>query len=186
MVPRDIQSFTKHCHNFYGINHLKNECTSPHPRCGWCAKNHHTDNCKDIGDLSKAKCVNCKDGDHPSWSPKCWDPKVVSMRADCRDIARAGPSWAPKAPQFLSSESESKNKGGKEKGDQNEDHSDDDEPGTHASGKMEQQESRIQKKQSRGSSAITDDSEADHDFDFGDDEPTASCIVIPNNNDPQD
>ena len=126
----------------------------------------------------------------------------MSMRADCRDIAMAGPSWAPKAPQFLSSESESKKKGGKEKGDQNKDHSDDDEPGTHASGEngasgkrlagetsaeepavpLKRRSQRIQKKQSRGSTAITDDSETDHDFDFGDDEPTASCIVIPNNN----
>jgi hypothetical protein len=56
------------CYKCNKWGHTQNSCRA-RTMCGYCAKGHDTESCKDKEDPKAAKCVNCG-GAHPAWVQK--------------------------------------------------------------------------------------------------------------------
>ena len=56
------------CLRCQGWNHIANECSVMLSKCGNCAENHNTADCRHP---KKTRCVTCNTEDHASWSRAC-------------------------------------------------------------------------------------------------------------------
>ena len=56
------------CLRCQGWNHIARDCSELISKCGNCAENHSTEDCRQPG---KARCVSCKTDNHASWNREC-------------------------------------------------------------------------------------------------------------------
>lgn len=77
----------RHCFRCQKYGHIGTQCRSTQT-CGFCSKDHRTQECPTPNDNSTHCCANCK-GKHTAWSPSCEARKAEGQRVTVAKAQRA-------------------------------------------------------------------------------------------------